>query len=67
MTEIKKYPVGLVTAFAQQAGILQEVVELCESGEFDDFIFLNFIREGFTSGLINYTRSYQADGGVYAG
>lgn len=45
-------------ANAEMAGVLMDVVELCESGEFCEDIFLNFIREGHTIGLVDYTRNY---------
>lgn len=40
----------------QKARVLQEVLELCESGEFEADIFLQFISSGLTKGLTEFSR-----------
>ena len=40
------------------ASVLQDVVTLCETGEFKPEIFLDFIRSGKTRNLMQYHRDY---------
>lgn len=43
---------------AEMAQVLQDIVTLCEQGEFEPAIFLDFIRDGKTRNLMQYHRDY---------
>jgi len=45
-------------ATEEMAAVLQDVVTLCETGEFQPHIFLDFIRSGKTRSLMQYHRDY---------
>ncbi len=42
----------------EMAKVLQDIVILCEQGEFEPDIFLAFIRDGKTRNLMQYHRDY---------
>lgn len=42
---------------AQMARVLRDVIELIESDDFDEDVFLDFVREGHTEDLTSYMKA----------
>ncbi len=50
--------INTTTDAEEMAAVLQDVFTLCEQGEFEPDIFLDFIRSGKTRNLMQYHRDY---------